>query len=213
MNRLFVTVVLALSSVGFSRTVMAEEGRGAMVTGSRPPEKGCVWKRVRSEGSRFSLLVQDCDYGFRKVTHSIKDYALMQKFSDSPEADQIIEVFGKDEVETPPAALRKKFIEMLEPYEKEHCIPVEVKPEMNVQEMPFKNPSKSAWVITPDREYMTKIMTMTPKDEIPENACGRYGLPFDSRAYFEFHSGSKKNFAWVIIGQNTPLFDEQSLDF
>ena len=48
---------------------------------------------------------------------------------------------------------------------------------------------------------------------MPEDACGEYGAPVDSRVYFEFHAENKSKFAWVYVGQDTPLFDEQSLDF
>lgn len=197
------------------------------VEASRPPEKGCVWTKLRSEAPKFSVIVQQCDFGFRKITHSIEGNAVVEKFSDAPATapgDKIIEIFaltktekvgkkGKKEIADPPeTVLKKKFVDQLKPYEKLHCYARPTKSK-DLLQAPFLDKEKTAWIIMPDKEYRAKIDRETPEGDMPENSCGAYGVPVDSRSYFEFHPGSKESFAWVVIGQDTPLFDEQSLEF
>jgi len=182
---------------------------------SRAPEKGCTWNTIQSTNPKFSVLAQDCDYGFRKITQSFEGTAVVERYSDVPassEPDKVIEVFSKTDTETPAAALKRLFIDQLQPYEKEHCVAVQSKSK-DIVETPLKDPQKSVWVIMPDKEYAAKIKKDTVEGDMPEDSCGNYGLPVDSRAYFEFHAKSPGTFAWVVIGQDTPLFDEQSLQF
>ena len=179
---------------------------------SRSAEKDCHWVLIESKTPAASLLHQECNYGFRKITHSFSGNAVVETYSDSNSPEKIIEFFDKDVAETPEAALRRLFVSKLEAYEKQHCRPQLADPKTDL-EQPLKDKRKSAWVIAPDEEYSKKILEQTPKDEMPEESCGAYGAPVDSRAYFEFHEDSKGRFAWVSVGQDTPLFDEQSLVF
>ncbi|MFN8389904.1 MAG: hypothetical protein U0136_06415 [Bdellovibrionota bacterium] len=207
--------LLTLSAVAFS---LVSDARAAdektPPSPSRRAEKGCTWQSIHSADGRASLLVQRCEYGFRTVSMSFDGPSVLQSFSDSPpgtKADKLIEIFEAEANETPAGALKRLFIDKLEPYEKQHCVARPADPK-TMPETPFRDKAKSAWVIEPDKQYSAKIRKETPEDEIPAEACGAYGAPVDSRAYFEFHAG-KDHFAWVVVGQDTPLFDEQSLEF
>jgi len=200
--------------LSFPFVVAAQNAASAGVKASRPPEKGCQWKSLSSENPKFSALVEQCDFGDRKIEMQFKDSALFQKYSDagSSAPDKIIEIFQNQAGDPPQAALKRMFIDGLNDYEKQHCLAKETKSKYEVVS-PLKDSAKHAWVIMPDKQYAAKIKRETPKGDMPPDSCGSYGLPVDGRAYFEFHDSSNSQFAWVDGGQDTPLFDEQSLDF
>lgn len=201
---------ICIESVSFG-----DERIQVKVEASRPPEKGCAWQKLDSAHPKISLVFQECDYGFRKITHALQGNAIVQRFSDSPKGsapDKVIEIFSKNVGDSPAQALKKLFINRLNPYEQQHCVVEETKSKELLQS-PFGDSTKSAWIIAPDKTYQAKIAKETAEGDMPEQTCGQYGLPVDSRAYFEFHTGNKEEFAWVMVGQDTPLFDEQSLGF
>ena len=209
------SIKLFLTLLTFSTVALADNNQGNGPTASRKAEKGCSWFTIQSIDPKFSVLAQDCDYGFRKITHSFEGRALIQNYSDQPESSEpnkVIRLFGKLTADSPKAALTRLFIDNLEPYEKDHCIAVQATSKQ-IAGIHLTDPSKTIWVITPDKEYAAKIKGETAEGDMPENSCGYYGLPVDSVAYFEFHSKNPGMFAWVVIGQDTPLFDEQSLKF
>jgi hypothetical protein len=72
---------------------------------SRPAQKGCVWKTLEAPEVHFSILAQECDFGFRKITHDFRDGAVMEKYSDGGQPEKIIELFDRKDAETPEAAL------------------------------------------------------------------------------------------------------------
>lgn len=179
---------------------------------SRAAEKGCAWTMTSSLAGEYSALTQVCDYGFRKITFQFKGDVLYQNYSDSSSGDKVIEFFKKSKNQTPQEVLKELFISKLSDYERQHCIVRHADPKTEM-ERSLVAAGKTAWEIAPDKKYAAKIRKKTPKGEIPEPSCGDYGAPEDSRAYFEFHSFSPNSFAWVVIGQDTPLFDEQSVVF
>src|SRR4051812_25555751 len=94
-------------SILIAGQVYAADGAG------RKPEKGCHWERVSSDSSKASVMVQQCDLGFRKITHTFKDGAVSERYSDAPgdsQPDKIIEFFKKETGDTPQTALKKLFI-------------------------------------------------------------------------------------------------------
>ena len=202
-------LVLTVAPVGPARADDTAETKSGSAPTSRAPEKGCEWEMVQSSDGSFRVRVQQCDFGFRKVTHSIRGSTLVQKLSDSPEPDVLIELFEKDPTESPEAVLKRLFVQKLDDYERLHCVPRRSSPEGK----PVLDQGKEAWCIGPDKEYSRKIERETPEGDMPNESCGPHGDPVDSRAYFEFHSTSPGRFAWVVIGQDDPLFDAGSVVF
>ncbi len=190
---------------------LAEEREPPKFEASRPSEKGCRWRKLHSAESGFSIVHQECDFNFRRIGFSIEGNAVLQNYSDG-DSEKLIELWDKKKSESPQEVLKRLFISNLSPYERQHCIVQRADP-VTVLQSPFKNLQKSAWVIAPDEEYRREIEKVTPEGEMPAESCGTYGLPVDSRAYFEFHSYSENRFAWVIAGQDSLLFDEQSLEW
>lgn len=202
--------VLSSDGRGEERAALAVKAEKA----SRSADNGCAWKSLNGTNPPLELFVEECVYGERKITFRAGANAISQHYSDAPdgaEPERVIEVYAKEPAERPAAVLKRLFVSKLDAYEQQHCVPRPAK--ADEMEKPFASQKKTAWVIAPDATYAAKIRKETPEGEMPEETCGEYGAPVDSRAYFEFHSDSPATFAWVVIGQDTPLFDEQSLAF
>ena len=179
---------------------------------SRPPENGCSWKLLESASPKASVLAMDCEFNGQKLTHVFENGVLLEKYASNGDAVKIIELSQKERADTPQQALEKAYVKKLSEYESQHCVVRRADPKWEM-EKPLRDKQKSAWEIAPDETYAAKIKRETPKDEMPEESCGDHGLPVDGRAYFEFHEKSPGMFAWIMLGQDRPLFDEQSLEF
>ena len=178
MKKLFTVVVLTLA---FNQQLFAETKVAQEIVASRPAQEGCIWKKLDSQKPIFSVLYQDCDFGFRRITHSFKGDSFLEKLSDTGDSapDTLIQIFQKNADQQPAEVLKKQFIDKLSAYEKAHCVAKESK-DKDLLESPFTSPNKHVWVIEPDHEYAEKIEKETPEGDMPENSCGDYGLPVDS---------------------------------
>ncbi|MER8979402.1 hypothetical protein [Mesorhizobium sp. M0870] len=67
------------------------------------------------------------------------------------------------------------------------------------------------YTFSPDAAYAKELKAVASPDEIPEPPCGDWGEMPDGIQYFEVPTGEGRKLLFVRIGQDEPLFDEQTL--
>jgi len=178
---------------------------------SRPSQSGCVWRTLADKQVGLELLTQNCDFGFRKIhfESSPKDASVyvvtLDTASGSKESrEALIIVFKKKASEKIEVAIRRVAAPLAPESRRRHCRAV---PSKNVG-LPV---GSFAYSYKPDDEDK---LVEAAGGEIPDLPCGIYGMDFDSESYFEYHPAENpRHFAFVFIGQDTPLFDEKSIKF
>ncbi|WP_322418997.1 hypothetical protein [Mesorhizobium huakuii] len=65
------------------------------------------------------------------------------------------------------------------------------------------------YTFSPDAAYAKGLKAKADPNEVPEPPCGDWGEMPDGIQYFEVPAGRKVLF--VRVGQDEPLFDEQTL--
>jgi len=164
---------------------------------SRPPEHGCKWEQLVDKNLGFEVAVQRCDYGFRKIDFFIKGNQLFVRYSDGGAPDPVIDVFDLQPKETAEAGLRRIFAAHTGKKVASGCklVPyAEEKPRVDVKRYTF----------------VPKILPKSNPDEVGDPQCGEYGDAPDGIQYFEVQPGARK-VLFVRVGQDVPLFDEQTL--
>jgi len=167
---------------------------------SRAAEKGCAWEKFSNASLGLEAWVQRCDYGDRKIDFVAQGQSLAQRYSDGGKPEPVIDVFDRLPNESGEAAVKRIFAAHTEKKLAAKCIArtfrwPDMKTPVGVQRFTFvlKNPPKPK---------------ETPDDEIPPPPCGDWGDSPDGIQYFEVHPA--KVF-FVRVGQDIPLFDEQTL--
>jgi hypothetical protein len=188
-----------LASVTMSAMARADEPAP-----SRPPIDKCVWEKLTDKTIGLAAWVQRCDFGFRQIHFEFVGNALAIKYSDGGDADPLVEVFVVKSGETAEAALQRLFLEktdkdvgarcVLAPYV-EGAVPTGVK----------------RYTFSPDAAYAKELKVLANPDEVPEPPCGDWGEMPDGIQYFEVPAGEGRKVLFVRIGQDEPLFDEQTL--
>lgn len=171
---------------------------------SRPPIDKCVWERMTDKTVGLAAWAQRCDFGFRQIHFEFAGNALAIKYSDGGAADPVVEVFDIKSGETAEAALQRLFLEktdkavsarcVLAPYT-EGTVPTGVK----------------RYTFSPDTAYAKELTALANPDEVPEPPCGDWGEMPDGIQYFEVPAGEGRKVLFVRVGQDEPLFDEQTL--
>jgi hypothetical protein len=179
---------------------------------SRPPEKGCSWKRLSDRTLGLELFYQKCDFGFRTVAFEAdrKGGTVVQVLHDAAKGSKdsrepVIRVFTKAPGEPIADAIRRVALASTSADRAPHCRAVPAKD--------AKLPAgRHAYVFAPDDEI---AILKKAAGDIPEPPCGALGVDYDSRSYFEYHpSETTRRFAYVSLGQDEhPDFDELSLTF
>ncbi|WP_027145484.1 hypothetical protein [Mesorhizobium sp. WSM3626] len=170
---------------------------------SRPPIDKCVWERLRDKNIGLAAWVQRCDFGFRQIHFEFVGNALAIKYSDGGAADPLVEVFDIKSGETADAAVQRLFLEktdkavsarcVLTPYT-EGTVPADVK----------------RYTFSPNAAYAKKLKALA-NDGVPEPPCGEWGEMPDGIQYFEVPAGEGRKLLFVRVGQDEPMFDEQTL--
>jgi len=71
---------------------------------------------------------------------------------------------------------------------------------------------KQRFTFVPNGAYQKELAAKADPNEVPEPACGEYGDQPDGVQYFEVSTkSSSRKVLFVRIGQDEPLFDEQTL--
>lgn len=188
-----------LASVTISAAARADEPAP-----SRPPIDKCVWEKLADKTIGLAAWAQRCDFGFRQIHFEFAGNALAIKYSDGGAADPLVEVFDIKSGETAEAALLRLFLEKtdkavssrcgLAPYT-EGTVPAGVK----------------RYTFSPDAAYAKELKALASPDEVPEPPCGDWGEMPDGIQYFEVPAGEGRKVLFVRVGQDEPLFDEQTL--
>src|SRR4051794_26593175 len=163
---------------------------------SRAPDKGCKWEKFSDIG--LEAWVERCDYGFRKIDFVAQGTSLAMRYSDGGKPEPVIDVIDRLPNESGEAAVTRIFAAHSDKALVKKCVPRPfrgMQPRKDVQRYTFvlKNP---------------KAMKKTPDGDVPEPQCGPWGDSADGIQYFEVHP---KKILFVRVGQDIPLFDEQTL--
>jgi hypothetical protein len=171
---------------------------------SRPAVKGCVWERLADKDAGFAAWVQRCDFGFRQIHFEFDGNALAIKYSDGGPADPLVEAFEILPGEAAEAALRRIFSGKTDKAFSARCVLV-----------PYTEGATPAGVtrysFSPNAAYRGELKALADPDEVGEPPCGEWGEAPDGIQYFEVHPPEARKLLFVRVGQDEPLFDEQTL--
>ncbi|WP_192253650.1 hypothetical protein [Mesorhizobium caraganae] len=186
------------ASVTISAVARAEEPAT-----SRPPIDKCVWEKLADKTVGLAAWVQRCDFGFRQIHFEFAGNALAIKYSDGGPPDPLVEVFDIKSGETAEAALLRLLLERTDKAVSARCVLA-----------PYTEGTVPAGVkrytFSPDAAYAKELKALA-NDEVPEPPCGDWGEMPDGIQYFEVPAGEGHKLLFVRVGQDEPLFDEQTL--
>lgn len=188
--------------------VLARVAHGAeppVTKPSRAASKQCTWERIADAKLGLAAWVQRCDYGFRKIDFLVTGNALAQRYSDGGAPEPVVDVFALEAGESPEAGVKRIFAAHTDAALAKRCVLAPWKQ--------GKTPAgRSRFTFVPDAAYAKELARTATPDEVPEPPCGAYGDAPDGIQYFETQpkSGVAK-VLFVRVGQDEPLFDEQTL--
>jgi len=171
---------------------------------SRVAFEKCAWEKLSDENLGLAVWVQRCDYGFRKIDFVVEDHGIAMRYSDGGKPERVIEVFDLLPGESATAGLRRIFASRTKKAIAKRCVlaPYAMAPE---------RAGVKRYSFVPDKAYQRELDAVA-QEGIPDPPCGDLGDQPDFVQYFEVQqeSGSRKVLL-VITGQDTPLFDEETL--
>ncbi|MFD2057543.1 hypothetical protein ACFSQT_32010 [Mesorhizobium calcicola] len=195
---------IAWGSALFTCVTMSAVARADEPAPSRPPIDKCAWERLTDKNVGLAAWVQRCDFGFRQIHFEFAGKALAIKYSDGGAADPLVEVFDIPPGETAEAAFQRLFLEKTDKAVSARCVLT-----------PYTEGSVPAGVkrytFSPDAAYAKELKALADPNEIPDPPCGDWGEMPDGIQYFEVPAGAAQKLLFVRIGQDEPLFDEQTL--
>jgi hypothetical protein len=162
---------------------------------SRPADKGCVWEKFANAAVGLEAWVERCDYGFRKIDFVARGRSLAIRYSDGGAPENVVDVIDRLPGESGEAAVKRIFAAHTEKTLVSRCVA-----------RPFRGMKarKDVQRFT----FVLKKPVPTPEGDVPEPPCGEWGASADGIQYFEVHP---KKILFVRVGQDIPLFDEQTL--
>jgi hypothetical protein len=173
---------------------------------SRAAEKGCAWEKLSDAAIGLDAWVQRCDFGFRKIDYVLTAHALAERW-DGGKAEPLVEVLELKPGESEQAGLTRLFGERTDKALAAKCV---LKPYKS-----YKTPPQgvSRYSFVPDPAYQKQVDATASPDEVGDPACGDWGDSPDGIQYFEVQPASKtaRRVLFVRVGQDEPLFDEQTL--
>ena len=171
---------------------------------SRPAVKGCAWERLSDTALGLSAWVQRCDFGFRKIDWLARDSSLLIRYSDAGDAapESLIDVFALQPGEAAEAGIGRIYASQT---------PAPLARRCRIAPWAGKTPAGvKRYQFVPDATYRKELETKASPDEVPEPPCGELGEWPDGIAYWEAQAGATR-VMFVRVGQDEPLFDEQTL--
>ena len=173
---------------------------------SRPAVKGCTWERLSDTALGLVAWVQRCDFGTRKIDFLFTAGALAMRYSDSNGTpDPLVDVLDLLPGETPEAGVKRLFAARTRRDIVSRCVMV-----------PYRDGKTPAGVkrftFVPKPAFQKALDKKANPHEVPDPPCGDWGTTPDGIQYFETQpaSGTRK-ILFVRVGQDEPLFDEQTL--
>jgi hypothetical protein len=172
---------------------------------SRPAVKGCVWEKISDATLGLGAWVERCDFGFRKIDFIVQGRSLAIRYSDGGAPDPLVDVFDLLPGESAEAGVRRIFTARTGRDLARRCVP-----KRSEGMAPRKGTQRFTFV--PGDAYRKELDRRPHSDEVGEPPCGLWGDAPDGVQYFEVQpsSGAHK-ILFVRVGQETPLFDEQTL--
>lgn len=172
---------------------------------SRAAGKGCAWEEISDAAVGLDAWVQRCDYGFRKIDFLFRGNALAMRFSDGGEPDPLVEVFEQRPGESAAAAIKRVYLEHTDAGLAARCMLVPY----NAYKTP---PGARHYAFAPNPAYRKELKAKERADEVGDPPCGDWGVAPDGIQYFEVRPLAKaRKILFVRVGQDVPLFDEQTL--
>lgn len=165
---------------------------------SRPADKDCKWEKFSNASVGLEAWVERCDYGFRKIDFVPNGRSLAMRYSDGGKPENVVDVFDRLPNETGEAAVTRIFAVHAK---KEFVAKCVARP--YVDPAGRKDVKRYTFVLR-----HPKAIKETPDGDIPDPPCGDWGDSPDGIQYFEVHP---KKVLFVRVGQDIPLFDEQTL--
>jgi hypothetical protein len=177
---------------------------------SREAFKGCAWTKLSDDTVGLEAWVQKCDYGFRKIEFSFVKDSLAVKYSDGgPQPDPLVDVLPLEGDETPDAGIKRLYALRTDKAIAARCV---LEPYKGYEGGPKAPEGVKRYTFVPDKKYQAELDKTSSPDEVGDPPCGDFGDAPDGIQYFEAQpaSGARK-VLFVRAGQDTPLFDEQTL--
>lgn len=173
---------------------------------SRAAVKGCAWEKLSDAAVGLAAWVQRCDFGFRKIDFVFAGHALAQRW-DGGKADALVDVLELKADESDQAGMTRLFGERTDKALAARCV---LKPYEYYKKPPA---GVRRYTFVPDAAYQKKVDAEASPDEVGEPPCGDWGDAPDGIRYFEVQAASKaaRRVLFVRVGQDEPLFDEQTL--
>jgi hypothetical protein len=176
---------------------------------SRTAPKGCAWEKLSDPTLGLDAWIQHCDYHGRKISLYAKGNALLQHYSDGGEDEKLIEVFDLKNGESPQAAIQRVFAEHTP--DQSLVARCQLKPYKDEAPQAKRSPKGVArYTFLPNAALKKELDAKQDPGDIPEPPCGDWGYAPDGIQYFEAHAGANK-ILFVRVGQDEPMFDEQTL--
>ena len=168
--------------------------------------KNCAWEQTSDPAVGLAAWVQRCDYGFRKIDFVFVGHALALRFSDGGVPDPLIEVFEMLPGETAEAAVKRHFAEHTDKTIAARCVI------SAYRGWKSSRPGAKRYTFVPNAAYAKALKAKADPGEVGDPPCGDWGIAPDGIQYYEVHPASKvRKVLFVRIGQDDPLFDENSL--
>ena len=191
---------LALGTVLLAFAAQAQTGGP-----TRAPEKGCTWERLVDARLGVAAWAQRCVFSHRKVHLAFKGKSLVIQFSDGGAASPVVDVLDLLALESPRDGILRWFTGHTEKTVAKKCV-------LTDYAVGLTPAGVQRFTFVPGVAYRKQLAAQAHSDDIPEPACGDWGEMPDGIQYFETAAaGRSGKFLFVRAGQETPLFDENSL--
>ena len=173
---------------------------------SRPAFDKCAWERASDPKVGLEAWVLRCDYGYRKIDFLFQGSSLAMRYSDGGgKPEPVVDVLDLRPGESLEAGMKRFFAEKTPKAVAARCVLAPYRE--------GKIPGRSeALDLRPGRRLREGTREDPEPRRGPRPPCGDWGTAPDGIQYFETQpaSGARK-FLFVRVGQDDPLFDEQTL--
>jgi hypothetical protein len=174
---------------------------------SRKAQKGCAWEQRTDATLGLQSWVQACDFGFRKIDFLVVKDSLAQRYSDGGEPEPVVDVFALQQGESAEEGLKRVFAAATDKAVAARCVLATFHGEG------VKTPAGAKrYSFEPNAAYRKELARTQDPNEVGDPPCGPYGTSNDGIQYFETQpAGGARRGLFVRVGQDEPLFDENSL--
>ena len=163
----------------------------------RPAYEGFEWTKLSGAGLR--LMVQESENIRLIGDPSLPGIVMVRTGDAAPHKKiQIFDLKNSDINELIP------LLETIEGWDKEQTC--------KLKEIKSDHRGVHRYVIVPDGKYAKQMDEMMQKEPVP-STCSGWGVGNSGSRYFEVHENHPDKVLFVEIGQDAPLFDENSIEF